>query len=363
MGFRETRYKLRSTARLLAGRSAGRRRRGAQDGPAFAAPGLPASDLPFDAEHVESRLVWMLGSPRTGSTWLLAMLVHPWILAPFSPAGITRPLGGKRDRLPDVVALDETYLLHHLTPRQPMYAEPETPPEPSELLLGHARVGQPAYFFSEDFAAAWKPEARRLILARFWSQVQVACAEHSLRDPLVMIKEPNGSHGAEVLMSLLPRSRLLFVVRDGRDVVDSMLDARESWAKVTSAGWADRMLAVRRSSWEWVNYTTAVQRAYDNHAPELRCKVRYEDLRSTPVEALKPVLDWLGLAQGEAELRDAVEANAFENLPGFSKGSGKPRRAATPGLWRENLSPSEQDAMQEIMGTKLAELGYESPPA
>ncbi len=357
MGLRETRYKLRATARLLAGRTAGRRRNRQEPVPAF----VPQAATPFDGEQVESRLVWLMGSPRTGSTWLLAMLVHPWILAPHTASGILRPLGAGRDQLPDVVPLDETYLLHHLTPRQQMYAEPETSPEPSELLLGHVRVGQPAYFFSDEFAAAWKPEARRMILARFWSQVQVACSEHSLTDPLVLIKEPNGSHGAEVLMSLLPSSRLLFVVRDGRDVVDSMLDARESWAKVTSAGWADRMLAVRRSSWEWVNYTTAVQRAYDRHPPELRHMVRYEDLRRSPAEALAPILDWLGLARGEAHLRDAVEANAFENLPSFSKGPGKPRRTATPGLWRENMSPEEQDAMNEIMGAKLAELGYETP--
>jgi hypothetical protein len=150
--------------------------------------------------------------------------------------------------------------------------------------------------------------------------------------------------------------------------VDSVLDARGSWAKVTERGWPDRMLAVRRESWEWVNATTAVQRAYERHPPELRRMVRYEDLRSDPIAQLAPILDWLGLARGEGYLRDAVHANAFENLPGFSKGPGKPRRSATPGLWRTSMSPQEQEAMHEIMGAKLRELGYETggapdPPA
>src|SRR5688572_26796809 len=271
-----------------------------------------------------------MGSPRTGTTWLLAMLIHPWILAPYTVSGMVRPVGARRGRLPAVIPLDETYLLHHLTPKQPMYAEPETPPEPSELLLGNSRVGQPAYFFSEEFGAAWRPEARRFILVRLWAQIEAASREQKLTDPLALIKEPNGSHGAEVLMSLLPRSRLLFVLRDGRDVVDSVLDARDSWAKVTERGWADRMLAVRRQSWEWVNETTAVQRAYERHPPELRHTVRYEELRRAPQEALPPILEWLGLARGDAELRDAIDANAFENLPAFSKGPGKARRSATP---------------------------------
>ena len=33
-------------------------------------------------------------------------------------------------------------------------------------------------------------------------------------------------------------------------------------------------------------------------------------------------------------------------------------RAATPGLWRENLSATERDALDRILGPKLSELGY-----
>jgi hypothetical protein len=34
-------------------------------------------------------------------------------------------------------------------------------------------------------------------------------------------------------------------------------------------------------------------------------------------------------------------------------------RAATPGLWRENLTEDEQRTMHDIMGAKLGELGYD----
>ena len=37
-------------------------------------------------------------------------------------------------------------------------------------------------------------------------------------------------------------------------------------------------------------------------------------------------------------------------------------RAATPGLWRENLTEEEQSTMHEIMGSKLTELGYDVQP-
>ena len=103
-----------------------------------------------------------------------------------------------------------------------------------------------------------------------------------------------------------------------------------------------------------------MQSAYANHPEDLRWTVRYEDLRSDTLDALRPLAAWLGLQADEGALRDAVETNAFEAIPGRMRGSGTPRRAATPGLWRENLTAAEQEAMEEIIGPKLRELGYEA---
>ena len=48
---------------------------------------------------------------------------------------------------------------------------------------------------------------------------------------MVVVKEP-GSHAADTIMDLFPDSTLIFLLRDGRDVVDSWLDAYRdgSWA-------------------------------------------------------------------------------------------------------------------------------------
>src|SRR5215212_1338419 len=80
-------------------------------------------DLPFDALAFESRLVWTLGAPRTGSTWLLRLLIHPWILARGTMSGMRAPLAGRRRGLPNVVPIDETYLLHHLAPLRSLPGE------------------------------------------------------------------------------------------------------------------------------------------------------------------------------------------------------------------------------------------------
>src|SRR4051812_11774239 len=74
------------------------------------------------------------------------------------------------------------------------------------------------YFFSERHARDWGPPLRKLILK--------GLAPHdSVRARRLVVQEPNGSEGADLLMGVLTRSRLLFLIRDGRDVVDSVLDA------------------------------------------------------------------------------------------------------------------------------------------
>jgi Sulfotransferase family len=363
---RRFRRQAQAALRLAAGRLKGGG--GADRGGGLATPGVTASGertapgLPFDGEQFESRLVWMLGSPRTGSTWLLRLLIHPWILARGSPTGMRAPLSIRGRGRPNVLPIDESYLLHHLTPPRSLPDTDRQPPT-QEFVINGPRRGDPGYFFSDAYADVWSPEVRRLVLVRLHAQADRAAREHSLSDPLVLIKEPNGSQGAELLMSLLPRSRMIFLLRDGRDVIDSMLDARSGWVRgsMDLRDPEERLAYVRRQARLWLNNTNAVQSAYDARPAGLRWMVRYEDLRYETAKTLRPLLDWLDIERSESELRDSVEANAFESLPGVLKGPTTPRRAASPGLWLENMSAAEQEAMRAIIGTKLDELGYASP--
>jgi hypothetical protein len=314
----------------------------------------------FDDEAFESRLAWIFGSPRTGSTWLLRLLTFPLKPTTDRPSGSTMPR--RAPVRPVAVPINEPYLPSHLIPTLDGFAEPGAP----SFVLNPTRSGDPHYFFADAFAEYWRPEVRRLILVRLHAQAELAAREHSLQDPPVVIKEPNGSHGADLVMSLLPRSRIIFQLRDGRDVIDSMLHAHQQggWLR-DSAEFAridresQRLDFVRRHARLWVNRTMAVQRAYDAHPPELRITVRYEDLRAQTIEALRPLLGWLGVARSDEELEAIVAALAFESYPARAKGPTKALRAASPGLWRENMSEAEQGAMNEVMGESLERLGYE----
>ena len=217
------------------------------------------------------------------------------------------------------------------------------------------------YFFSERHEANWGPPLRKLILKRLALHV-------SGRTRCLVVQEPNGSEGADLVMGVLPRSRLLFLARDGRDVVDSLLDAYRPGAWLDEAFGVGQDLdgpargrLIERESQRWVARTEIVSRAYERHPPARRLLVRYEDLLADTPKELRSIYSWLGLAP-PADLLERVERRAFGSTPDAERGPGKFVRAATPGLWRDNLNPDEQDCCERIMGPMLKTLGYQVGP-
>jgi hypothetical protein len=310
------------------------------------------------AAGLEDRLVWILGGPRTGSSWLLDLMTYPLTADSDAACGASMR-DGTTGVLPHAIPVNEPYLGVHLAPIVAIH-------QLGIFTPAEVREGDASYFFDERYASAWLPHLRQMALDRFAAQADLAAKEHRLDRPLVVIKEPNGSHAAPILMSTFPRSRLLFLLRDGRDVLDSLLDA------VSPGGWlaggpdtADiasaegRIEFLRRSAWLWIHRITMIQRALAAHPSELSLTVRYEGLRADPAATLGEIAAWLGLELGEVAVREAAAATSFDAYPPEVKGRGKPLRFASPGHWREGLSDAEQEVVTETMGAKLAELGYD----
>lgn len=323
----------------------------------------PTAGLPFDDEELESRLVWIWGSPRSGSTWLLRLLSHPLTLDDRAPLGFHQPprWRGSVDMLP----INESFLTNHLAPlvQGALYTESWKPMTLSVLFDLDTR---PNCFFSPQYQDVWGPEVRRLTLVRFHGFIERAATGCRLASsPLVAIKEVNGPHAADLMMSICRRSKMVFLVRDGRDVLDSLIHAAGPggfFFKGRSAfrGPEERLEWVRRTCRVWVGDMKTIQRAYDAHPPGLRRRITYEELRENTATTLAPVVEWLGLGRDRRWLEGAIESNSFERVPEAAKGTTRFFRSAKPGAWEKNLTQEERRIAQEIMGETLAELGYTS---
>jgi len=181
----------------------------------------------------------------------------------------------------------------------------------------------------------------------------------------LVVKEPNGSTGAPLLMEALPESRMILLIRDPRDVVSSMLDAARQggwlYERKESDDWKRRALPdknpdtfVRNRSRKYLQHAGSAKKAYDAHRGP-KVLVRYEDLRADTLETMKRIYSTLGVPVDEAELARVVEKHSWENIPEKEKGEGKFYRKATPGGWSADLTPEQAETVERVTAPLLKE--------
>jgi hypothetical protein len=206
---------------------------------------------------------------------------------------------------------------------------------------------------------AWISSIRNFVLVGARHTFPLLRPEHQL-----IIKEPGGGIGAPLLMEALPESRIILLVRDPRDIVASWLDAagEGSWKRQNQRAGSKREAlaekrpdaAVRKLARKCLNNLQMAKQAYDDHQGP-KTLVLYERLRSDTLGTMKDMYSDLGMEIDEAQLARAVEKHAWENIPKELKGGGKFFRKASPGGWREDLTPKQAEMVEWITAPILDE--------
>jgi len=130
---------------------------------------------------------------------------------------------------------------------------------------------------------------------------------------------PQAKRAEEIIADKRPyrRSRVVFMVRDPRDVIVSLYHHRSSWYRGTQSGYQGTLGAFLE---EEIGSFDSLLRFYQvweaaRDVPRDFLLVRYEDLHTNPSVELRRVLEFVGVPNvPDALIDDAIRFAAFDNM-------------------------------------------------
>ena len=280
-----------------------------------------------EEEKVERNLVWVLGSPRGGTTWVGTQLLSH-----------------------NTNVIDEFSIALHIG------AIIDTKQGQSSRYIDFRQKDNHFYVFAKQYKEIWQYYLRKLILNRIFSQFPDAL------EKITIIKEPDVTGVADIISKCLPNCKIILLLRDGRDVIDSAMAARGEQGFMAKGGLKqiqleDRLNFIKKRSEIWVAMIQNMQRAYEIHSKVY--KIKYEDIRKNPMEYTRKLYEFIGIKISDDELGQVIKKYTFENIPKEMKGEGKFYRSASPGKWREHFTDKEKEIMNSVMNDTLNQLEYQ----
>jgi len=275
---------------------------------------------------LEKNLVWIFGARRSGTTWLGQLLSH------------------------NTVHIYEPTLSDHLAIQM-------HPGQVDSVRRIDGRSEHKNYFFANKYKNTWIYYLRKLILYRIYAQIQ----DHTKK---IIIKEPiSWLDSSDLICECLPNSKKIILLRDGRDIIDSLIDSRRKggWVIKTEKGILkkqDQLRFVETRAKYWIKQMENLLNTYENNSKDNIILVKYEDLRKNTFETIFPIYKFLKIEISENDLNKIIYKYSYENIPEGEKGQGKFVRFASPGKWKENFTHQEIDITNKIMGETLKSLGY-----
>lgn len=174
--------------------------------------------------------------------------------------------------------------------------------------------------------------------------------------PRIAEKSPNNVFFFQHLHQIFPDSPLIHVIRDGRDVVCSLLEM--DWVNPQTGQPIDYTRDARKAADYWVTAVRVGRKA--RQIPSIRpryLELRYESLVNEPEQELRKLFSFIEEPWDAAVLDYHRQRR---NLAGESSAEqvSRPLYSASVGRWRNDLKPEDRDAVKEVAGDLLAELGY-----
>lgn len=161
-------------------------------------------------------------------------------------------------------------------------------------------------------------------------------------------KTPLHLQDVDTILKWFPEARVVGIVRDGRDVVLSLLEM--PWT-------VDKR--VRSVAWRWAKLLR-LTRKWESAFPEKFLLVRYEDLLLAPVETMRKVDAFVGEAFEQEQLDPKVATDVVnvqtEKYKADAVKDIDPSRIAG---WKKKATPLQLREMHSVIDVELENCGYE----
>ena len=286
------------------------------------------------AERQALRRVFIVGFPRSGTTWMM------WLLA----------------RLPRVVTLQQSGLFHALRGFERWWttdhafskrADADGEAASSELNGGPMRGGGRGF---DGTTSVLDRERYNALVRPICAHVFDRIASASPGTEVVVEQTPENMELEKSIRGLFPDAYFLHVVRDPRDAAVSMLKAAKAWRNE----FPGRPAHVANRWNEYIARARELRQSTDRYL-----EIRYEDLKTNGATELKRVAAWLGVDADESVCQAAIEECTLDrmrsqtDMPDGFFGKG------TAGGFANELSSANLRLVEYIVGENMESYGYE----
>ena len=221
-----------------------------------------------------------------------------------------------------------------------------------------------AYSFWDRYAYGFSEPCRDLVrsdvTARVKKQVRAATAATLTSRRNRLLVKITGWPRIGFLNEVFDDARFIHIVRDGRAVASSLLHVHFWRGWYGPQGWRAGLLSPEdQATWEaydrsfvalagleWRIQMRAIDAAKRILDPLRFHEVKYEDFCLRPVEVCREVLDFSELPV-PAEFEKEVRATGIKDMT---------KR------WRDDLTPAQQELLDELLHQDLLRYGYEPSP-
>lgn len=264
----------------------------------------------------ERRYAFLVGAPRSGTTWLQLLL----------------------SQNENVATSQETHLFtSFLAPLEKAWNSYD----------GNSRkIGLQAVMGSPEFYELLRQIAQNVM-------------DRIGNTPILLEKTPAHVRSAELILKLFPEALFIHVIRDPRAVVNSLIKAGETWGNK----WAST--DVEKNAKLWKNDVLQGRRISD--MTHRYFEIKYEVLLRDGEKSLAALFRFLGIEVTLDDCRTYLEECSLGRLQkGLSKAPWRleeePKgfyRSGRIDAWKEELPTRSVRKIEDIGGNLLSDLGYE----